>query len=534
MENNENIEVTEETTDAVAEKNEETVPEKVETEAEKKERLKEEKKRISDDKKKSKKQEQEDAKRRKLEDAIAKQQERVNKRIRRREEKQARKEYAKQRQKKKNIFQRTISFFENLFSRISTLIERGLKNRTMLKILSLFMAVFTFLFVYIQGEDLNLSGSGKVVTNVPITVEYNSEYYILEGAPEFVDLVLIGNSNLVSIAESKGDFEIYLDLTGYQPGKHTVPLSYRNISEEIEVRLDPSVVNVEIHEKNSMQMTLNDITIGEEKVDKKLSIAAITLSTNEVTITGTQDKNDQIEFVNALIDVSSITTTGEVEIPNIPIVAYDKEGNQVDVQITPRAVSATVLVDSPQKDLNLNVTPIGKVAEGFAIKTIVTNPDFITLYAPDDVLERYLNLELEVDVTGISEDRRYTELLELPSGARAASHEEIIIDVILEEQIEQTTNIRIIPKNIPEGLVVSAATLEDATVDITLKGTESVLNELIADTAKFQETVVAWIDLTDLLEGEHTVDIQLEVNDVRVEVTLDKFKTNIILGKREN
>ena len=74
------------------------------------------------------------------------------------------------------------------------------------------------------------------------------------------------------------------------------------------------------------------------------------------------------------------------------------------------------------------------------------------------------------------------------------------------------SNIRVISKNIGEGLSVSAVDLNSAAITVNLKGVQSVINRINS------EDITAYINLSGLGVGTHEVEVQVEGTDARVQI----------------
>ena len=79
--------------------------------------------------------------------------------------------------------------------------------------------------------------SAEVIKNVPVSVEYNEEAYVVEGVPETVDITLIGRKSDLYLAKQLGNHEVVLDLTNYSAGEHKVKLAYKQTIDTLDYKL---------------------------------------------------------------------------------------------------------------------------------------------------------------------------------------------------------------------------------------------------------------------------------------------------------
>ena len=79
--------------------------------------------------------------------------------------------------------------------------------------------------------------------------------------------------------------------------------------------------------------------------------------------------------------------------------------------------------------------------------------------------------------------------------------------------------------NLEEGYVAQALSAEHSSVDIIVKGSSSVLDTLD------ESTIVAYIDLSGLKEGEHEVAVQVTGEDTKLTYTPRVTKVKIRITK---
>ena len=72
-------------------------------------------------------------------------------------------------------------------------------------------------------------------------------------------------------------------------------------------------------------------------LDSKDVIKGINYSTDKVVIKGAEHQLKEVASVKALVDINNLVnqTEGTVTMKDIPLKAYDSEGNVVDVEVVP-------------------------------------------------------------------------------------------------------------------------------------------------------------------------------------------------------
>lgn len=451
----------------------------------------------------------------------------------------------KQKKNKTNIFVRAfkaiIEFFDKFIitplSKLAYIItdklniksgtfEKFLNKPNTLLYLSLILAFCTFLLI--DNRVINLISSESIVLeNQPVEVEYNDEAYVVEGLPEDVDIVLMGRKMDLYLAEQLGDHKLSLDLSDYGVGTHTVNIKYNNPVNNLDYIISPSEVTVVIYPKVSEVRTLSIDVLNTDKLDQTLVVSNVLLDRDEVIIKSHETKLAKVASVKALIDVNSLNATqaGTYTLENVKLVAYDEKGTELsDIEIIPETVTATVTITSPSKVVPIQIIPIGEIAPGSAIESIESSVTQVTVYADEQILAALNYIEVEIDVTGLNEDKTYQKVISKPNGARSISETSITINVKMEaETSKEFENIPIVFENLGSGLKVNAQREEDTKVTVSVGGVQSLLDKLEASDIK------AYVDLEGLGVGTHTVPVYVTGEDLKLTYTSKTQNIKIII-----
>ena len=444
--------------------------------------------------------------------------------------------------KKTNIFVRIIrfiiSFFDkylispitkmilkiiDLFKSNTKTIDKFLSKKSTLLIISLILAFATFVVVDSQSSVL-IDQYAEILYDQQVTAVYNEESYVVEGLPEKVDITLIGQRRHIFLAKQSPSKGVSVDLTGLKPGNHKVTLKYTQRISSLDYKLDPSQVTVTIYEKVSATKNLTYDILHQDELDSKLYINSVTLDRDNVIIKGAQYKLDQVASVKALIDVNDISNAknGDVTLKDIPLVAYDNEGNIVDVEIVPGTVDAIINISSPSKEIPIRVIPKGSLAFGKSISSIETSVSKVTVYGRQDVIDEIENLDVEIDVKGLEKDKDYTVTLKKPNGITDISSKTITVKVKVDNSVsKEFENISIQSENLDPGYKVQALTENDRQVTVVVKGSSDVVNNIQASDIK------AYINLKGYGVGEHEVEVKVTGNDNKLTYSSKTKKVKI-------
>lgn len=415
----------------------------------------------------------------------------------------------------------------NRNSKGSKKLEKLISNNNALILVSLFIALITF-FIVDNKVNTFIESSAEVLYNQPVNAVYNEEAYVIEGLPETVDITLIGRRSDLYLAKQLPTHEVAVDLTGLKPGTHKVTLKYTQSVSSIDYKLDPSFVTIIIYPKVSETRTLNVDVLNQDKLDSKLVIDKVEVSRNDVIIKGAEHQLKNVATVKALVDINNIVDPkeGEMVLKDIPLIAYDQNGNAVDVELVPSKVSANITIKSPRKEVPIKIIPVGKVSFGKAIDVLSCDETNVTIYGSEDVLANINYIPVNVDVEGLKADKEYNVTLDKPVGVNSMSVTNATVTVSLGDEItKEIENVKIDVKNLAAGLTVSGSSQADTYVTVIVKGTENVLNTLESTNIK------AYIDLDGYNIGNHEVDVIVSGDDARVSYTPKVKKVNIKIVK---
>lgn len=400
--------------------------------------------------------------------------------------------------------------------------------------ISLVLAIVMFFLIDLKVINL-VENDAEVITNIPVTVKYNEEAYVVEGVPKTVDMILTGRKSDIYLAKQLGEHEVILDLTDYESSNmsHKVKLTYTKSISSLSYKLNPSFVTVTIKDKISSLETVTYELLNQNKLNSKLSVEDVKLNKNEVVVKASQQIIDEIAAVKALIDLSNsdLKDSGTYEIENIPVVAYDSKGNIIEeVEIVPSSLSATIVLDTYSLPVPISVQTTGNLVAGKAISDIKINNSSsysIEIYGDKESIGevKSVPVTLNIDGQGSNNSKTYTVSLSKPKGVKHMSADMITIELSFDDEKQKSIEIgadSVTPKNLRTGLVANAYGENDITVQV--KGVSSVIDKLKP------EDINAYVDLSKYQEGEHEVEVKIDNTDPRLSFVVNK-NIKIKIGK---
>jgi YbbR domain-containing protein len=361
---------------------------------------------------------------------------------------------------------------------------------------------------------------------------YNEEAYVIDGIPKTADVVLIGSKSNIFLAKQYPTKGISVDLRELSVGTHRVPLKYTQSFGFVDYKIDPSYVTVVIYNKISGKREVNYEILHRESLDSKLDISDVTLSKTEVTVKGNEETLNKVGYVKALVDLNNLVNpkAGEVSIKNCNLVAYDDNGNVVNVEIIPETVEAELTLVSSSRTVPIKVMPKdnGKLALGYAIASLTPSSNSIEIYGSEEAINKVEFVPVYVDINGVSENKSYTVNIDKPAGVRELGLKTITVNLkVTKESQKEVADVRIIHQNLDPNLTVITTSEKDVKTVVLVKGSEDALKTL--DESK----VVATIDLADYTSpGEYEVEVKASGEDVKLSYEPKTTKVKVIIRKK--
>ena len=174
------------------------------------------------------------------------------------------------------------------------------------------------------------------------------------------------------------------------------------------------------------------------------------------------------------------------------------------------------------KEVPIEIVPKGDLAFGKAIRSLSSNIDSVTVYGSEEALDKLDSLEVEVDVTGLEDDKEYTVTLKRPNGITEISEKTITVNVTLDDSTtREIENVSIATENLDSAYRVQALSEEDSRVTVVVTGSKSIIDSIDSS------TIYAYVDLDGLGVGEHEVEVKVRGDDVKLNYTPKTKKVKV-------
>ena len=215
---------------------------------------------------------------------------------------------------------------------------------------------------------------------------------------------------------------------------------------------------------------------------------------------------------------------------DVPLRAYDKNGEIVDVEIVPGKIDVDLTISSPSKTLPIEIVPTGDVSFGLGIESITSNVNEVTVFGDSEALEGLTSIPVKINVDGLKEGKTYKAEVTKPVGVRSVSVNNITVTVSLAASASaRFSDIPIISRNLDADYAVQAVDDKSSKVDVTVKGVKSVINSI---SGKYNEYIYPYIDLSGYKEGTYDVEVQIDGRENRLTYIATPKKVKIKIVKK--
>lgn len=414
--------------------------------------------------------------------------------------------------------------------------DKLFRSNWFVKIISFLLALMLYTVVSSnqqpQATKTSLLTNGQqsitVTQNLQINVDTNK--YIVTGAPNTVNVQLKGPSDLILKARLLQSRSAFIDLSGKGAGTYTAKVQTKGFPSGLDVKVNPAKVTVTVQKEITATENVDIDTINKNSVPADYTVGSPQVTPTQVQATGGKDTVDSIAFVKGVVDVKGATSDVQ---QRVKLNAYDKDGNQLNVNLDPAYANVTVPVAKTAKKVPVNVTLSGSTPSGYKVDSIVVSPENVTIFGNNKSVDSINSIDgITVPVDGLKKDKTFTEDVPVPSGATRVEPKtvEVTVKIVASKSAGQTKTSKTSDSSSTTAGTTSSDTMENRLfkdVPIQINGTDSN-NEQVAflspqnqaldvklqgKKSEIENTnasdVLASVDVGGLSDGKHSVPIHL-------------------------
>ena len=398
---------------------------------------------------------------------------------------------------------------------INTMMDKVLSSNRSIRWFTLALTI-VLVFVINGGSVNNILStptSGDLISDVDIEVSGLSQDHVLTGLPDSVDLMLVGSSLDIYRAKGSSDYRVYIDVATLSEGEHVVEFKTENFPNDLKIGVIPETATIRIDSKVTQSFPLTHEFINDENIDSKYSFEINEMEINTVDIRGGEQQIESIEKVVAQIDLSQMN---EEKTQDALIVALDKDGNQVDVDITPETVAVSYLSSTYSKNVTIIPKLIGKLEAGLAVKSVSLNHNQVRIYGDESLLENIFEIEAEINVEDLKKDI-FMDNISFVDIDGVYKFEKIQLngDVLVEEAQKTTLKEEIITIEGNSHEYKVEYLKNNGKIDVQVEGAKSIVELLNNDDIQLS------VNISDLQPGKHELPIILKKTSPYINVALE-------------
>ncbi len=406
----------------------------------------------------------------------------------------------------------------------NTSFNKLLNHPRFLIIISLVFAIICFLLI--DNKVINLvNNEAEIINDVPVKVIFNDEAFVVENVPDTVNITIAGRKSDIYLAKQLGEFGVELNLSKYkEAGSYRAYFTYSKSIDSVDYILSPAYINVDIEDKVSERKSVEYDLVNMDKLNNKLSVSDVSIDSSEVVVKGSQKNIDRISTIKALISLTytedeikehkeyankeKYTEAGTYELTNIPLVAYDNNGEKINnVEIVADNLTGTLVLSSYHISVPVNVLTTGTLAKGKAIASITVNDSAnfnIDIYGQEEDIKDIKSVPVYINVDGLGADsvKNYTVVISKPVGVRELSVKNATIKVQFGDEEQKTIEVLSVEgRNKAEGY---DAKIVQKPITVQVKGVKSNIDNIVANKLN------PYVDLSGLGEGSHEIEIKID------------------------
>jgi YbbR domain-containing protein len=406
--------------------------------------------------------------------------------------------------------------------------DKWLRNTNVVRIVALILGILLWVVVHMEENSVTgtnpLSNREETINNVAITKKYDeSLYYISSINPSNVQLIVRGKDSDVKKVTASHNYTVELDLTKVGKGEHDLALTPVGFPSTLVVDIIPRTVHVVIEEKQKKEVPVVINVKGTPASGLKAGQPII--KPNKVYISAPTSRLNEIETVRGEVSVDKAESAVTKQ---VKLLAYDKNGREVAVDMNPQVVDVEVPITSPFQTIPLQLKITGEPSKGFAIASVVQNPDKVTVYGSQDTvnkMEFYQGPELNLQ--DVNASKEYT--LDIPIMDKTTQVDPAKVTV----QVEIVPSVTKAVENVPitiigqnDGFNTKVITPNNGKVNITVEGAPKIIESL-----KVQD-VQAIVDVSNLPPGQHEVSISLNLPSFVKKGPLQDIKVTVEISAK--
>jgi YbbR domain-containing protein len=403
--------------------------------------------------------------------------------------------------------------------------EEGMfQNKVFNLVLSILAAfvIWAFVLVYVNPT------SQTTVHSIPVEL-INLDALAKDGLAVstaqtyLVDVVAEGARAEVAQLQT-GDLKASADMKGFAKGMNSVRVSVNLPSGITKVEIRPERIDINVEERVSVMKPIRlEYT---EDFPKGMEPGFISLSPQEIEVSGTKLPVDSVAYIRAQLDTAEISR--EARTITVDAVPLNRAGEPInDLSLSQSTIDVSVQLCSV-KEVPLRIKTAGEPEEGKAVSKFDI-PKSVSIRGAEEKINNIIEVSAkDINISGLSETTIFIPELNLPPDVELASASQNLRATVEVEGIET----KLVEYTADQILVTGAAVgysahVNTAGIKVTVYGTVEQLE-------KFNSAgLVPYVDLTgyDYKENNWDFEVLFRTEQEYYKLESDPRDVRVIINK---
>lgn len=272
-----------------------------------------------------------------------------------------------------------------------------MENNTLLKLVSLLIAVALWLYVGTEKDPLSQKTYEVAVEMQNLPVDKTATL-----SQETVEVRVMGRQDRLNMLNGD-DFKAYVDLKDAEEGSEHVPVQLTLPSEVYFARVEPRTVDVQVEQREGK--TMNVDVVSEGTLPEGISIDEINVEPQSVFVTGDPSAFANVARVGVVVDQSTVLEDSKEKV-NLHF--YDASGAELDasnLDALPSSVTLSIKVEETevQKEVPIQAHLVGTLPENAQLQSVSVSPETVSVTGSPKELAALSAVQTEtIDLSSLS------------------------------------------------------------------------------------------------------------------------------------
>ncbi|WP_251518145.1 MULTISPECIES: CdaR family protein [Staphylococcus] len=270
--------------------------------------------------------------------------------------------------------------------------------------------------------------SDDTIQDVPVQVKYDNKTLYANNVPKKVDVEISGPQSQILQTANSEDIKAIVDLRDKKAGKHTVQYKVNGLNKDIDYKVKPKEVAVNLEKKVSKTMKVEP-DVSNNDLSDNYRVKKQEVSPDHVRVTGGKEQIDKIAYLKATYKNNSKISKDTTD--DAKITAFDRNLNKINVLIDPEDVKLKVNVDNYSKKVKVKPHVVGELDDNKKLDKIELSDKEVEIFGNRKEIEDINSINANVNVNGITDTTNKQVQFDLPDKVSKVNPEDTDAKVIV-------------------------------------------------------------------------------------------------------